>query len=192
LPILAWCSATGGLADQGVGHGRQQLVAAAAQLVLVLQGRAQGAVQLGEVAAEGVQLGAAQLDAVADLLGEDREFRTGGGDAARGDLDVDAEDPEVGQVLAHVLDAARSGRRRPFDTVSASRFSRIRSSEAIRVPTPSTARDRTSPASRKRPSTACRAASRRAPISDPWEGENVVAETAKDDAKPMKTPDDCW
>jgi hypothetical protein len=58
-----------------------------------------------QVVAEGVQLGAAQLDHVADLLGEDRELGTGRDDAAGGDLDVDGEDPEIGQVLAHLLDA---------------------------------------------------------------------------------------
>src|SRR5271167_700433 len=75
------------------------------------------------------------------------------------------------------------------ETVSASRLSRIPSRAAIRAPTPSTARDNTSPASRKRPSTDWRAASRRASIGDPWRGENVDAEVATEDAKVMKTPD---
>jgi hypothetical protein len=81
---------------QGVRHRRQQAGAAFRQVQLMRQGAAQGVVQPHQVGVQGVQLAAAHLDAVVDLLGEDREFGTGRGDAAGGDLDVDREDPEIG------------------------------------------------------------------------------------------------
>ena len=96
-----------GAGHQGVGHGRQQSQATAAQVVFLGQSLSQSLVKAHQVVVEGVELCAAQFDAVVDFLGEDRELGAGCGNAAGGDLDVDGEDPEVGQGPAHLLDAVR-------------------------------------------------------------------------------------
>ena len=94
-----------GAGDQAVRHGGQQAVAMVGEGLCGGAGGLQLQAEGLEVGIEGAQLGAAQLDAVADLLGEQAKLGPGRGDPGGGDLDVDGEDPEIGQVAPHLGDA---------------------------------------------------------------------------------------